>query len=466
MSDCDAHDLPARFEQLRAWEEELRQREEVLQRRERELAEREERLVVPGVPQRQEFLHLEQRIRNARRRLLALTEEYERLRSKLAQLSPTYAPLDSSSTGSPGQSVTHVISTMDVSTAHASDGDMPKTDPTARLQDRWYQESITCVAHLAAELLDRATELRQLFALLVELRSRWSGEWDAALRELSERQAQLERWQVELAHRQARLEEAEAEYRRRAEDQHCRELRLQAAETRCSARLRACQQAFAHIKARWRAATHALRQRELRLQWLLDDCQALRQREFAHWQRLHRQAEDSIHRYAALAHQLQQQFADLELARYQLWQKQQGLELAINLWAVQTSDPAAAEDFVQQCEQRLAKRLADWQRRLEDRERLLTQDRLALQQFAQQLFRQQQQLESARRQFHEQKLADQWHVYCQWATCQRDLAFTEIARHDRFTLYCHNDQLIQDVEHLAACFLSESSSSSVLSRAA
>ncbi|GBD37352.1 hypothetical protein HRbin36_02483 [bacterium HR36] len=459
-------DIQAEIERLRAWEAELCQREEELQRKENRLAERDDRLRLPSALLRQELENLEQRIRNARRRLFALTEECERLRAKLARSQPCNAT-DSPVTDSSALPALAPANGSSIAPASAESASSPDTDsPLLTRQPQGHQRLTGALAEFAGALLDRTAELRQLAQALADLRSQWLLEWQRASQELAARAAHLSQWQEALLRKQNQLQAAEADYAQRVEILRQQELQMQAAEVRCRTRFRALDQIFSCIKARWRAATRALRQRELHLQCLLDNSREQCARAQAHWRQLHSQAHNWLQRYAALASQCQQQLSQLELARYRLWQKQQALEMAIQTWVMQTPDPPATEQIIAHYTQRLTERLAAWQNRLAAREQQLTSHWHRLQQLAAQLAHQQQQMESARQQLLQEKLAIQWHAYCQHSALQRHNTLDEISQSEYLSLRQHNTELLGQVEHLAACFLNETASSAVLPRAA
>ncbi|MCS7017065.1 MAG: hypothetical protein NZM42_13245 [Gemmatales bacterium] len=453
-------DINQQMARLRAWEEELRHRETVLQRRERELAEREEVTAASAPTLLQELDQLQQRIRNARRRLLALSEEYERLRARTQQLRQAGAktPGQENCCAARQREGAEELSGSELKSASAGAATVtpPSAPAWAPVWYRLHPEPHVWLARLAGDLLDRAHELHQWSVRCAELRRQWLQDWQDALRELETRTRQLQQWQETLTERQTCLSQAEAECAERQRQLQARELRLQAAETRCDARHRALQQAFSQLKSRWRTATQTLRQRELRLQCLLDDWHEQTQRHHAHWQKLHQQAAYWIEQYARLAQQAQLQIAQLEAARYRLWLRQQALEMAIHLWTAQSSDAPAAEALLQECEHQLAERLRPWQERLEGREHQLAQNWQAFQQQAAQLLQQQRQLEALRQRVQEQSLTEQWHAYCSWAARQADQVMLRIVEHERALLRQHQAALLRDLEHLAGCFLNES----------
>ncbi|MCS7167187.1 MAG: hypothetical protein RMI91_02490 [Gemmatales bacterium] len=472
MVACEAaeyRDVAAELARLRAWEEDLQRREEMLARRERELTEREEPRQGTTRPGLEELAHLEQRIRNARRRLLNLSEEYERLRAKLELARKESETGANSNTPHVALPVTNAEAPP--SSAGPADAEQcsARAKSDASMLPLWFRlhpEPVETLAQITEALLDRVGELQELAKKLAELRSQWWKAWQSAEHGLSEHAQRLSQWQDELAHRQEQIERGEAELKARQQALRCQELRLEASQARCEARHRALLQAFTQLKARWRSAARALRQRELRLQCLFDEWRTRTRQELERWQDLHQQAAHWVIRSTQLAEQLQQQLGPIESARYQLWQKQQALEMAVQLWITQTSDTPAAEALLRQCEARLAKRLEDWQQRLEARERQLAQRWQEFQKLVTQVMHLQQQLESARRHWCERHLAEQWQDYCQWASRLRDQVLHENIQHDYLTLREQNASLLGDIERLAACFLNELPSPNLLAQAA
>jgi len=443
MSDISHQESVIR--QLQEWEAELIRREEALRRRELELQEREA-LVSPLVDNsKQELEGLEQRIRNARRRLLTLAEEYDRLRSKISALTQHTQPLpdDLSSPASAN------IGATDGKPVPEKNESLPW--PPVALQK--LTEPIACLQQLVGEMLDRAIELHELSNRLAELRQQWLTEWDAAIEELQNRARTLANWEQDLHRRHAGLKRAEVHLSRQAHEQMARQLQLQAAETRLAAHQRAWELAFKQLKIRWRQATRSLRRRELHLQWLYDEWRTRSQTAYQRWQEAHRQAYEQAQRYARLSQQCQEFLAQLEVARFRLWEKQQALEAAVQTWTMQTDDPAAAEEHWQACQQRLAEHLARWEQRLQQRERQLAGEWHALTRLLSNLYQREREVQASSQKLYLDTLAQQWQAYCRWAESQHNLTKLDIAHAERDYLWATNAALLSDIEKLAVCLL-------------
>ncbi len=443
MSDISQQESVVR--QLQEWEAELVRREQALRRRELELQELEALVSPLADNSKHELEGLEQRIRNARRRLLTLAEEYDRLRSKISALTQRTQPLPDD-LSSPAKANTTAT---DDKLASKMDESLP-WPPVA-----WQKltEPIACLQRLVGELLDRAIELHELSNRLASIRQQWLTEWNAAIEELDNRARTLANWEQDLHRRHAGLKRAELHLARQAHEQMARQLQLQAAETRLSAHQRAWELAFKQLKIRWRQATGSLRRRELHLQWLYDEWRTRSQTTYQRWQEAHRQAYEQAQRYARLSQQCQELLAQLEVARFRLWEKQQALEAAVQTWTMQTDDPAAAEEHWRACQQRLAEHLARWEQRLQQRERQLAGEWHAMTRLLSHLYQREREIQASSQTLYLDTLAQQWQAYCRWAESQLALTKLDIAHAERDYLWATNAALLSDVEKLAVCLL-------------
>lgn len=442
MSDISHQESVIR--QLQEWEAELIRREEALRRRELEVQEREALVSPFADDSKQELEGLEQRIRNARRRLLKLTEEYDRLRSKISALTQHTQPLPDD-LSSPASANTAATDGKPVSL----DESLPW--PTVVLQK--FAEPMAGLQHLVGELLDRAIELHELSNRLASLRQQWLAEWDAAIQELHNRARTLANWEQDLHRRHAGLKRAEMHLASQAHEQMTRQLQLQAAETRLVAHQRAWELAFKQLKIRWRQATRSLHQRELHLQWLYDEWRTRSQTAYQRWQEAHHRAYEQAQRYARLRQQCQELLAQLEVARFRLWEKQQALEAAVQTWTMQTENPAAAEKHWRACRQRLAEHLVRWEQRLQQRERQLAGQWYAMTRLLSNLYQREREVRSSSHKLYLDTLAQQWQEYCRWAESQHTLTKLDIANAERDYLWATNAALLSDVEKLAVCLL-------------
>jgi|GEM_PF-1523040 len=455
MPDAASQDTLIR--QLQEWEAELLHRESALNRRETDIQQREQRMALHRQHYDRDLTGLEQRIRNARRRLNALTEEYERLRQKICTLNQTNLPPEQNS--APPDNVGCRTSNSEGSQLSG----LSLWPPGLR---QVWADPLGFLQKLIGQLLDRIVELQESLDRLSVLREQWLAEWNAALEQLQHRANALENWQRDLERRQAMLERAEAYLSQQAQNQRQHDLRLQAATARLAARERAWQLAIKQIQLRWRTAARAIRQRELHLQWLYEEWQARLQSAYRHWQESHHHVYELARRYAHLSRHHQVRLAELEQARFRLWEKQQALEAAIQTWTVQTQDATAAETHLRACQQRLTEHLAAWERRLHLRERQLAAEWDALSRLLAHLCQRERDLQVTSHRLCFDTLACQWQVYCRWIETQRESAKSQIVQIERDYLRDTNRALLEDIENLVISLLRPLSHSESLPRAA
>lgn len=442
MPDAASQDTLIR--QLQEWEAELLHRESTPSRRETVVPQRVEQMSSYRQHYDRELTGLEQRIRNVRRRLHALTEEYERLRQKICTLNQTNQP--------PAQNSARPDN-IDCQTINSEGSQLSGLSLWAPgLREVW-TDPLGFLQKLIGRLLDRIVELQESLDRLSVLREQWLAEWNTALEQLQHRANAVDNWQRDLERRQAMLERAEAYLSRQAQNQRQHDIRLQAATARLAARERTWQLAIKQIQLRWRTAARAIRQRELHLQWLYEEWQARLQSAYRHWQESHHHAYELARRYAQLSRHHQEQLAELEQARFRLWEKQQALESAIQTWTVQTQDASAAEAHLRAYQQRLAEHLAAWERRLHLRERQLAAEWDALSRLLAHFCQRERDLQARSHRLCLDTLNCQWQAYCRWTENQRESVKSENVQIERDYLRDTNQALLEDIENLVVSLL-------------